>query len=102
MMGAAEAGQMVGGYRLERPLGAGGMADVWLGRGDNGSLAAVKLLRASSGETMRELFVREQRAVLSLQHPHLVPVFDVGDDYIAGAYIDGADLRHRMRSPISV
>ena len=102
MIGAAVAGQVIGGYRLERPLGEGGMAEVWLGRGDNGSLAALKLLRASSGETMRQLFEREQRAVLSLQHPHLVPVFDVGDDYIAGAYIEGADLRHRMRSPISV
>ena len=40
--------------------------------------------------------------MLRLQHPNLVPVFDVGDQYIASAYIEGADLRHRMRSPITV
>lgn len=78
------------------------MADVWLGKGANGSLAAIKLLKSTSGEAVRQLFEREQRAVLRLQHPNLVPVFDVGDEYIVSAYIEGSDLRHRMRSPISV
>lgn len=96
------AGEDVAGYRLERPLGQGGMADVWLGQSANGSLAAVKLLRASSAAIAKILFEREKRVLLRLQHPNLVPIFDVGDQYIISAYIEGADLRHRMRAPIPV
>ncbi len=96
------AGDTVAGYRLERPLGQGGMADVWLGRSANGSLAAIKLLRSSTTVATKRLFEREKRALLRIQHPNLVAVFDVGERYIVSAYIEGADLRHRMRSPIPV
>ncbi len=75
---------------------------MWLGRSANGSLAAIKVLRAFSAAAAQTLFAREKRALLRLQHPNLVPVFDVGDRYIVSAYIEGADLRHRMRSPIPV
>ncbi len=78
------------------------MADVWLGTSANGSLAAIKLLRASTAAAAAKLFEREKRALLRLQHPNLVPVFDVGGRYIVSAYVEGADLRHRMRSPIPV
>src|SRR5262249_17327149 len=44
----------------------------------------------------RECFLREAKAVAGLQHPHIVPVFEWGDDgthyYIASAYIEGPSL----------
>lgn len=101
--GGVGAGRLVAGYRLERPLGRGGMAQVWLGRSElNASLAAIKMLSPTVSEHVRELFMREHRAVLRLRHPNIVPVFDVGDDYLVTAYVEGIDLRRRMRSPISV
>jgi serine/threonine-protein kinase len=78
------------------------MAEVWLGRSQtNGSLAAIKILKAAKAEELQLLFAREQRAVLRLRHPNIVPVFDVGEDYIATAFVEGVDLRHRIRSPIT-
>lgn len=93
----------VGGYQLERPLGYGGMAEVWLGRHQiTNGVAAIKLLRAGIPLHMRERFAIEQRIVARLSHPNIVPVFDFSDSYIAFAYIDGEDLRQRSRSPIDV
>ncbi len=75
---------------------------MWLGRSEtNGSLAAIKVLKSAKAEELRELFARERRAVLRLRHPNIVPVFDVGEDYIATAFVEGVDLRHRIRSPIT-
>lgn len=92
----------IGGYRLERPLGRGGMAEVWLGRHQTSNgLAAIKILKPSAAAELADLFDNEQRAVLRLRHPNIVPIFDVGSDYIAAAYIEGVDLRHRMRSPMA-
>lgn len=94
--------RVVGGYRLTRLLGRGGMAEVWLGVHETSrGLAAVKILRKNAAKCMRLFFERERRTVLRLRHPNIVPIFDVGEDYIAAAYIEGVDLRHRMRSPLS-
>ncbi len=91
----------VGAYLLERPLGYGGMAEVWLGRHrETDGLAAVKLLRAGMSAEVRRRFHLEQRLVVRLSHPNIVPVFDLEETYIAFAYIDGTDLRQRMRSPV--
>ena len=93
---------MVGGYRLQRPLGRGGSARVWLGRHlTTGGLAAVKLIEEDKAGAARDLFENERRALLRLRHPNIIPVFDYGADYIATAYIEGADLLHRMRSPVA-
>lgn len=93
----------VGPYELQRPLGYGGMAEVWLGRHrESNGLAAIKMLRSGMRAEVRERFHLEQRVVVRLSHPNIVPVFDLGETYIAFAYVDGSDLRQRMRSPIPI
>ncbi len=78
------------------------MAEVWLGVHETSrGLAAIKILRKNAIQSVRAFFERERRTVLRLRHPNIVPIFDVGEDYIAAAYIEGVDLQHRMRSPLS-
>ncbi len=94
----------MGSYRLERRLGAGGMGEVWLGRHvvSNG-LGAVKVLgpKVSRRADAVALFAREKSALLRLSHPHIVPVFEVGERHITMAYIDGASLARRLRAGIA-
>ncbi|WP_338316105.1 protein kinase domain-containing protein [Streptomyces bohaiensis] len=100
-----------GRYRLERPLGRGGMGEVWLGRdlalGDR--KVAVKLLHAArlaslAGTTdpdeLRRRFLRESRATARIDHPGLVGVHDAGADadtlYLVMQLVDGSDLADHL------
>src|SRR5689334_484073 len=79
-------------YRLERVLGSGGMGTVWRGldlRLDRP--VAVKVLSAGGLSLPRamERFGREARAVARLSHPNIVPVYDVGDQYLVMELVDG-------------
>lgn len=73
---------LAGRYRLDRPLGGGGMGSVWDGydlRLDRP--VAVKLLSALAGEpTVQARLEAEARTAARLVHPNVVGVFDVGDD----------------------
>jgi serine/threonine protein kinase len=88
-----------GRYSLERPLGHGGMASVFLARDTElDRLVAVKLLdeRAASDEGLRGRFVREARLAARLSHPNVVSVFDAGEDdgrpYIVMEHVEGETL----------
>jgi eukaryotic-like serine/threonine-protein kinase len=88
-----------GRYRLERPLGHGGMASVYLARDTElDRPVALKLLAESLGsdESVQQRFVREARLAARLSHPNVVSVFDAGDDggrpYIVMEYVDGQNL----------
>jgi hypothetical protein len=69
---------------------------------DTGGLAAVKLLRDAkrTRDLVRHYFAREGRAVRRLAHPHIVPIYELGDDYIVSAYLDGGALARRLREPM--
>ena len=89
-------------YRIERELGRGGMATVYLCTDlrTNG-LLAVKLLRAELGNAVTiERFVREISLVSELDHPRIPKVLDsgaVGDlPYYAMTYVEGESLRNRI------
>jgi serine/threonine-protein kinase len=75
-MGRALAGR----YRVERELGAGGMATVYLAhdvRHDRN--VALKVLRAELAAVIgAERFLAEIRTTAILQHPHILPLFDSG------------------------
>jgi eukaryotic-like serine/threonine-protein kinase len=100
-----------GRYRLDRPLGHGGMATVYLGHDSElDRPVAVKLLAENlAGDTaFRERFVREARLAARLSHPNVVSVYDAGEEadgrpYIVMENVDGetlADLLHeRGRLP---
>ena len=90
----------LGRYRLQAPIGRGGMGEVWLAWDQSlHRNVALKLLRMGSGggPEMVKRFEREARAAGRLSGPHVVRVFDFGasDDglyYIAMEYLDGIDL----------
>jgi eukaryotic-like serine/threonine-protein kinase len=67
-------------YRIERELGAGGMATVYLAHDlRHDRQVAVKVMRPEvSAELVADRFLLEIRTTANLQHPHIVPVFDSG------------------------
>jgi serine/threonine-protein kinase len=94
--------EVVGSYALVRRLGSGGMGEVWLGQHIvSGGLGAVKrLLPGAQSRHVRDFFAREGRAIARLAHPHIVPVFEVGDGHLVTGFIDGANLSRRLQTPI--
>ena len=98
-----------GRYRLERRIGSGGMADVWLA--EDGSLnrqVAIKILadRYTQDEGFVERFRREATAAAGLNHPNIVAIYDRGQAegtyYIAMEYVDGPTLKQEItaRAPL--
>jgi len=90
-------------YRVERPLGRGGMATVFLAqRADGGGPVAVKVLHRGLAVALgTDRFHREIEILSRLRHPHIVPVFDSD---IAGTfvflvmpYVAGENLRTRIQ-----
>ena len=86
-------------YRLERPLGHGGMASVYLARDTElDRPVAVKVLaeNAAGDDGLRKRFVREARLAARLSHPNVVSVFDAGQDdgrpYLVMEHVEGETL----------
>jgi tetratricopeptide (TPR) repeat protein len=95
-------GQRIGSWVIERPIGQGGMATVYLARHwQLGNPVALKLLRHHIGDHAQRL-VREGQLQANLQHPNVLAVHDVQlfDDTptLVLEYVDGPDLRRRIRS----
>ena len=102
---SAHAGRTLGRYRLEAPLGQGGMAEVY--RATDTKLArtvAVKVILATHAveEHFLERFLREARMVASLEHPNILPVYDFGEEngvpFIVMPYLPGGSLRERLKA----
>jgi eukaryotic-like serine/threonine-protein kinase len=89
-------------YRVERELGRGGMATVWLAQDLKLHRAvAVKVLRPELATALAaERFVREIRVTGTLAHPHILPLFDAGQEdgllYYVMQYVPGESLRQRL------
>jgi TolB-like protein len=92
-----------GRYRIERELGAGGMATVYLARDERHDRSvAVKVLRQDLAASLgAERFHREIRIAAGLQHPHVVPLYDSGDAggllFYVMPFVDGISLRQRLQ-----
>jgi serine/threonine-protein kinase len=82
MFGVPLAGQRLGAYTLQSPIGEGGMGSVWLARRGDGrfeGLVAVKLLALSmAGAGRAERFRREGHILARLAHPHIARLLDAG------------------------
>jgi eukaryotic-like serine/threonine-protein kinase len=92
-------GALADRYRLERELGAGGMATVYMAEDlKHHRHVAVKVLRPELAAALgTERFLREITIAANLQHPHIVPVYDSGEAdgflYYVMPYIEGSTLR---------
>src|SRR3954463_1307929 len=96
-----------GRYHLERLLGQGGMASVWLANDlRHQRTVALKVLHPELSLGLgSERFLREIRVAARLQHPNILPVFDSGAANMDGGpellwytmpYVDGESLRQRI------
>ena len=94
---------LAGRYRLERELGAGGMATVWLAEDlRHGRAVALKVLRAELAESLaRERFLREIQLAARLAHPHILPLYDSGETdgtlWFTMPVMEGLTLRDRLQ-----
>jgi len=92
--------ERIGRYRLLRILGEGAFGRVWLGQDEE--LQRYVAIKVPTPERLRssedaETYLSEAQTLASLDHPHIVPVHDVGraDDgsvYIVSKFIEGGDL----------
>jgi TolB-like protein/Tfp pilus assembly protein PilF len=89
-------------YTLERQLGTGGMATVYLAEDlKHGRQVAIKVLRPELAASLGvERFVREIEIAANLTHPHILPLFDSGEAdgflYYVMPFIEGESLRERL------
>lgn len=95
------AGDMLGPYRLIRPLGQGGMSVVWLAERDDGQIrrqVALKMPHAGPGQALLAERLRRERDILaSLEHRHIARLYDVGTapqglPFMVLEYIEGQPL----------
>src|SRR5256884_1101992 len=89
-------------YDVEREIGAGGMARVFLAVEQHPHRrVAIKVLDPQvSTRLLRERFIREVDLSSNLSHPHIVPIFSAGEIdglfYYVMPYVEGESLRHRL------
>ena len=91
-----------GKYRIERKLGEGGMASVYLAEDlKHERKVALKILRPELAAVLgAERFLSEIKTTANLQHPHILPLFDSGSAdgylYYVMPFIDGETLREKL------
>ncbi len=91
-----------GRYGVDREIGAGGMATVYLARDiRHDRSVALKVLKPELGAVLGvERFLSEIRVTANLQHPHILPLFDSGEAagllFYVMPYVEGESLRQRL------
>ena len=97
----------IAGYRIEKRIGQGGMAKVYLAIQESlDRPVALKVLSPAFGESpeFSERFLNEGRILASLRHSNIVTIYDIGVDagmhYISMEYVEGMDLKTRLREGI--
>ena len=96
-------GRTIGHYKISKRIGTGGMGEVYLATDITaGRKAALKLLptRFTSNAERLKRFQQEERALVGLNHPNILTVYEIGEDhsthYIASELIEGETLRQRL------
>jgi tetratricopeptide (TPR) repeat protein len=93
---------LVGRYRVERELGEGGMATVYLAEDlRHHRQVAIKVLKPELAATLGpDRFLREIEISAGLDHPHILPLYDSGDAdgllFYVMPYVEGESLRERL------
>src|ERR1035438_1855085 len=96
--------ERLGKFEVVRLLGRGSMGEVYLGRDPKlGREVALKVITAGTvmGDEAQARFEREARAAALLNHPHIVTVYEFGEDeglhYLAMEYVHGEELERLIR-----
>ncbi len=104
MSGLPLVGDEFAGYRVRSVLGRGGMSVVY--QAENLRLSSVIALKVlapelASDDVFRARFLEESRIAASLNHPNVIPIFDMGSHdellYIAMRYVSGTDMRQMIK-----
>lgn len=95
------------GYEIQRCIGQGGMASAYLATQtslDRQIVLKVLDTSVSDSPVTIERFLNEGRIVASLQHPNIITTYDIGtagtDVFISMEFVDGDDLKQRLREQI--
>jgi predicted Ser/Thr protein kinase len=87
-------GTILGPYKIEAPLGQGGMGQVFRAVDTRlGRQVAIKI----SSEQFSDRFEREAKAISSLNHPHICTLYDVGPNYLVMELVEGETLAARLK-----
>lgn len=97
------------GYIIQKEIGKGGMATVYLAIQESLNRRVVlKILDnvdANESQDLTERFMAEGRIIASLTHPNIITIYDIGVSnnflYISMEYVQGGDLKQRLELPIS-
>ena len=96
-------GARLGPYEILSALGAGGMGEVYKARDTRlDRTVAIKILpdTLAADPQFRERFDREARAISQLDHPHICPLYDVGErdgiSFLVMQYLEGDTLQDRL------
>jgi eukaryotic-like serine/threonine-protein kinase len=98
-------GRQLGHYQIVSVLGAGGMGEVYKAKDARlNRTVAIKVLPRVLSERadLRQRFTREARAIASLSHPNICPLYDIGRqdgvDFLVMEYLEGETLSKRLRN----
>ncbi len=96
-------GAAVAGFRIESLIAKGALGSVFLARARDDTTVALKILtpELSADERFRRRFLRESELAATLDHPHIVPIVQSGEEdgvlYLAMSHVEGSDLRDLLR-----
>ena len=97
-------GSVLGPYIVEAQLGAGGMGEVYRARDTrlNRTVAIKVLSRPAHGTPLfHKRFEREARAIAAIEHPHICPLYDVGEEhgtsFLVMQHLHGETLADRLK-----
>jgi len=104
-MDQLQPGQMLGPYRIINQIGEGGMATVYKAyQPSMDRNVAIKVLpsQLAGSSEFTQRFQQEARIIAKLEHPHILPVFDYGENdgitYFVMRYLDAGTLREKMEA----
>jgi eukaryotic-like serine/threonine-protein kinase len=102
-------GAKLGRYEIRSPIGAGGMGEVYLAQDTTlDRKVALKVLpeNVASNRNRMQRFVQEAKAASALNHPNIITIYEIGTDpgahFMATEFIDGENLRHHLRWPMTL
>ena len=97
------------GYQIIKPIGAGGMAEVYLALQESlHRHVAIKVIQAMTpqDDTLFQRFLKEGKIVAGLAHPNIIKVFDTGVHadhlFLAMEYLEGGTLKDRLNQGMSL